>query len=110
MFFCVGVGRMSAGRRVIVNTALLYARMAITISLSLYTTRITLDALDIHDFGVYALASGTVSSLAFINSGLTSASQRFMNFWQGAERLAEQREVFKSSLMLHIVAAAFVLL
>lgn len=53
--------------RVIRNTGYLYVRMGITMFISLYTTRIILQALGASDFGVFNIVGGTIAMLGFLN-------------------------------------------
>ena len=81
--------------RVAKNTGILYLRMAITVFISLYATRLTLTALGIEDFGLYNLVGGVISMLGFLNASMASASQRFMSFAQGEGDLDK---LFKDAL------------
>lgn len=46
--------------RIIKNTGWLYAKMAITMFVSLYTTRLILNGLGASDFGIYNIVGGAV--------------------------------------------------
>ena len=87
---------MSTANRVIKNTAWLYAKMAITMFVSLYTTRLILSALGASDFGIYNIVGGTIALLGFINSSMASASQRFMSYAEGEGNKEKQKygEIF----------------
>ena len=75
---------MQAAHRVAKNTGILYARMAITMFISLYATRMVLAALGVADFGLFNVVGGIIAMLGFLNSSMASATQRFMSFAQGA--------------------------
>lgn len=70
-------------RRIAKNTVLLYVRILIAIALSLYTSRVVLDVLCVKDFGVYNVVGGLIIILSFLNSTMTGATQRFLNFEMG---------------------------
>ena len=74
---------MKSGNRVILNTAILYAKMAISISVGLISTRLTLEALGIEDYGIFNLVAGIVSMLTFLNTSLAASTQRFLSFALG---------------------------
>lgn len=98
---------MNTTHRVIMNTGILYARMAITVLLSLYTTRVVLGALGVKDFGIFNLVGGTIAMLTFLNAAMAASTQRFMSFAQGkAER---QHQIFNVSVVLHIGIAILVM-
>ena len=59
---------MQPGNRVILNTAILYAKMVVSILVGLISTRLVLKALGVEDYGIYNLVAGVVSMLAFLNT------------------------------------------
>lgn len=78
---------------------------------ALYTSRIVLDVLGVSDFGIYNIVGGLVVLFSFINSALSSATQRFLSFELGRSDIQETKQVFSMSMSIHIlVAIVFVLL
>ena len=57
--------------------------MLFTVAISLYTSRMVLNALGVADFGVYDVVGGVVTMMGFVNSTLIGASARFITFSQG---------------------------
>lgn len=94
---------MQAAQRVAVNTGILYARMAITVFISLYTTRLILNALGEVDFGIFNVVGGAIAMLTFLNTAMTVASQRFMSYAQGEGNAEKQKQIFNISLILHLL-------
>jgi len=92
-------------RRVIVNTGVLYGKMLLTIGISLFSTRIVLKALGTVDFGIYSLVAGVVALLAFLNSAMSVATQRFLSYHQGKGDEGMLRRVFFNSVFLHLSMA-----
>ena len=101
---------MTAVHRVAKNTGILYIRMAITVFISLYSTRLILTALGVEDFGLYALVGGLIAMLGFLNSSMAAATQRFMSFAQGAGEINKVKSIFNMSTLLHVVIAIAVAL
>ena len=101
---------MDTANRVAKNTGLLYARMAITVFISLYTTRLVLAALGVVDFGIFNVVSGAIVMLTFLNSAMASATQRFMSFSQGAGDHEKVKTIFNVSVLLHICIAIILFL
>ena len=97
---------MSTASRVIKNTGFLYVRIAITMIVALWTTRIILNALGEDDFGVYSLVGVVVSLLGFLNASLSGATQRFINFTEGQNDPEAKKIIFNNSLTLHSILAA----
>lgn len=101
---------MQASHRVAKNTAILYARMAITMFISLYATRLVLAALGVADFGLFNVVGGVIAMLGFLNSSMSAATQRFMSFAQGAGDLEKVKRIFNMSTLLHWGIAIVILL
>jgi O-antigen/teichoic acid export membrane protein len=93
---------MNAIHRVATNTGILYLRMAITVVISLYTTRLVLTALGIEDFGLYNLVGGLIAMLGFLNASMATATQRFMSIAQGAGDVDRLKRIFNMSTILHV--------
>ena len=63
---------MSTATRIIKNTGYLYAKMGITMFISLYTTRLILNSLGASDFGIFNIVGGAIAMLGFLN-GVTAS-------------------------------------
>ena len=71
--------QVSSNRRIAKNTLFLYIRMLFVMAVTLYTSRLVLDALGIEDYGLYNVVGGIVSIFAIINGALSSGSSRFIH-------------------------------
>ena len=60
---------MNTVSRVIRNTGFLYMKMGVTMFVSLYATRLVLNALGVDDFGIFNMVAGVIAMLAFLNGG-----------------------------------------
>lgn len=89
-------------KRIAKNTLLLYFRTFISILVSLYTSRVVLEALGVEDFGIYTVVGGIVIVLGFLNNSMAGATQRFLNFEMGRDGNVLQ-SVFSSSLAIHFI-------
>lgn len=101
---------MSTSARVIKNTAYLYAKMGITMFISLYTTRLILASLGASDFGIFNVVGGAIGLLGFLNSTLANATQRFMSYAEGQGKLDNKRQIFNVSVVLHLAIAGITVL
>ena len=72
-------------RRIAKNTLFLYARMLVSLVISLFTARVVLETLGVKDYGVYNVVGGIVAMLTFINGSMSGATSRFLNFEMGKE-------------------------
>lgn len=95
-------------KRIAKNTMLLYVRMLLTIIVGLYTSRVVLNTLGVNDYGIYNVVGGIVAMLAFLNSAMTAASQRFISFELGAQNLQKLKNVFCTSVTIHITIACII--
>ena len=98
----------STSTRVIKNTLFLYAKMGITMFISLWTTRLILNSLGASDFGIFNIVGGAIAMLGFMNAAMASATQRFMSFNEGAGNREKLKTIFNVSIVLHIVLALLV--
>lgn len=101
---------MQASKRVAKNTLILYMRMVITVFVSLYSTRLILEALGASDFGIFNVVGGAITMLTFLNAAMASATQRFMSYAQGEGDEKRQKSIFNVSIILHFFIAIIVVL
>jgi len=100
---------ISSSNKIIKNTGFLYGRMAITVFISLYTTRLILNSLGVSDFGVFGIVGGAIGMLSFLDGAMAAATQRFMSFVEGEGDELKKHKVFNVSIVLHIGIAVIVL-
>lgn len=96
---------MTTVDRVFKNTVFLYGKMCITMFVSLYTTRLVLKAIGVSDFGIFNVVGGSIAMLGFLNAAMSSATQRFMSFYEGKGDKDKQKFVFNVSNVLHFSIA-----
>lgn len=101
---------MSTTSRIVKNTGYLYAKMAITVLVSFYTTRLVLMALGASDFGVFSVIGGSIAMLSFLSTSMAAATQRFMSYSQGEGNVDKQKCIFNTSIILHLVMAIIVII
>lgn len=99
---------MNTVSRVIRNTGFLYMKMGITMFISLYATRLVLNALGVDDFGIFNMVAGVIAMLAFLNASMAAATQRFMSYAEGEGDPEKQKIVFNISVVLHLAIAVMV--
>lgn len=101
---------MSSVNRVIRNTLFLYGKMAITLFISLYTTRLLLASLGITDYGIFNVVGGAISMLGFLHAAMAGATQRFMSYAEGEGNSEKLKIIFNISVVLHFAIAIAVAL
>ena len=99
-----------SNKRIAQNTILLYVRMLLIMLVSLYMSRIVLQTLGVTDFGIYNIVGGVVSIFTFLNTALGSSTQRYISYALGKGDINELKNIFTSSVIIHILVALLILL
>lgn len=87
------------------NTLYLYVRMIVMLFVSLFTSRITLNVIGVHDYGVYNVVGGILGIFSYASTLLYQGTSRFLTISLGKEDFDELKNVFSACLNLHIVIA-----
>ena len=101
---------MQKSNKVIFNTMILYGKMIITVFVSLYATRIVLNALGVKDYGIYNLIAGVITMLSFLQVSMSASTQRFLSFHKGVDDATALGGIFSSSVILHFVISIVIVL
>lgn len=78
----------------------LYVRMLLSLLVSLYTSRVVLNALGASDYGIYNVVGGVVVMFAFMSNTMATAAQRFMSYAIGRKDIKDLRNTFVVSRMI----------
>lgn len=100
---------LSDNKRIARNTLFLSVRMLVSMLVSLYTSRVILDALGVENFGIYNVIGGVMSLFAFVNGAMSNATQRYIAFELGKEADARVKRVFSACMMIHLFIALLIL-
>lgn len=99
---------MKDSHRIVFNTAITYAKAVITALLSLYATRLVLQALGAADFGLYNVIGGLIAMLSFLNAAMTTSTQRYLSVYLGKGDFESVKRVFANSIVIHIIIGLLV--
>lgn len=83
--------------------------MLFLMSISLYTTRVILNALGMKDFGIYNVVGGVVTMFSVLSIPLTGAITRFLTFELGTGNLYKLKKVFSSAVTIQMGIALIVI-
>ena len=61
---------------------------------SLYSTRLILNALGASDFGIFCIIGGAIGMLGFLNAAMSTTTQRFINYAEGEGKPETKKEYF----------------
>ncbi|MCD8317938.1 MAG: lipopolysaccharide biosynthesis protein [Paraprevotella sp.] len=89
-------------KRIAKNTLLLYFRMLLLMAVSLYTSRVVLNALGVEDFGIYNVVGGMVAMFSVLSGSLSSAISRFLTFELGRGRTDRLDRIFSTSVTIQL--------
>lgn len=101
---------MKTSTKVFFNTVVLYAKIVISMAISLISVPLVLSALGASDYGLYNLVAGVVAMLSFLSSSLTVSSQRYMSVAMGTNDHDRINIVYNSSFWLHLLLGAVVVI
>lgn len=95
-------------KKIAKNTLILYIRTIFTMLISLYTSRVILNALGIEDYGINSVVGGLVSMFSIVSSSLTSAIGRYITFGLGKGDIKRLRTIFCTSVNVQLGMALLV--
>lgn len=95
-------------KRIAKNTLILYIRMFFLMVLTLYTSRVVLDALGVEDYGIYNVVGGFVLMFGVISNSLTSAITRFITFELGAGDKQRLTKIFSTAINVQVLMGILV--
>lgn len=97
--------KQTSSKRIAINTIVLYFRMFIMTLISLYTSRIVLNALGIDDFGIYNVVGGVVALLGLLSNSMSNAIGRYLTIELGHGDLKKLNLVFSTSVNVMFIIA-----
>ena len=99
---------VSNNKRIAKNTLILYFRMLLTMGVSLYTSRVILEALGVADYGIYNVVGGIVAMFGILSGSLSSAISRFITFELGKGDFNRLKRIFSTSVNIQIILIAII--
>ena len=100
----------SGNKRLAKNTFVLYLRTLVILVVSLYTSRVVLNALGVDDFGIYNAVGGVVAMFTVISGALSASISRFLTFELGKGDRKRLKTIFSTSVNIQIGISLIVLL
>ena len=96
-------------KRIAKNTLSLYFRQIIIMAVSIYSSRIVLNALGVVDYGIYNVVGGLIALFGFLNSALAQATQRYIAYGIERDTIEEQRKTFSMLVNIHALLALIII-
>lgn len=94
--------------RILKNTVFLYIRSFLTLLISLFTSRVVLEALGAENFGVYQVVGGLVAAISFLKGTMSSATQRYLSFEIGIGDSEKIRRTFSTAVNVHVLFSGII--
>lgn len=101
---------ISRNKRIAKNTMLLYLRMLFLMLVSLYTSRVNLNALGVDDFGIYGVVGGLVSMFWIVSTALVGSINRFITFELGTGNQQKLNRIFSTAKIFQYIVIGVVFL
>ena len=98
------------GKIILKNSTMLYIRMAVTMLVGLYTSRVILYTLGVSDYGIYNVVGGLTTMFMFINSSMAVSTSRFLTYELEKGDGGQLSLVYKQAVFIHIIIAIFIFL
>ncbi len=92
------------------NTIFLYGRTVLIMLVSLYTSRVILQALGVEDYGVYTAIGGIVSILTIVIGPIDTSISRFLTYEIGRGDTVLLRRYFSTGLTIMFLFALLAVL
>ncbi len=97
-------------KRIAKNTLLLYFRMFITMTVTLYTSRVIINALGIEDYGIFNVVSGVVSMMGILNGAMSVSTQRYLTFELGKNNTERLKQVFSMCFNIYMILVIIIII
>lgn len=100
----------SDNKRIAKNTLFLYIRLGFSLIVSLYTSRVILNALGVEDFGIYNVVGGVIALFAIVTSTLNTATSRYLTVELGKDNIPGMRAIYSNCNSLYLILGLFIIL
>lgn len=101
---------ISNGKRLAKNTLLLYIRTIFVMVVSLFTSRVILEALGVDDYGTYNVIGGIVAMFSVLTGALSNAISRFITFELGKGNKEILIKIFSTSINIQLFFSIIIVL
>lgn len=97
-------------KRIAKNTLFLYSRTLLVMVVTLFTSRVVLNALGVDDFGVYNVVGGVVAMFSVISGALSSSISRYLTFELGKGNKDRLSAIFSTSVNIQFAISALIII
>ena len=84
--------------------------MLLLMFISLFTSRLVLNALGVIDYGIYNVVGGVVSLMGILNSTMATSTQRYLTFEIGTGNNERVKQIFSTSILIFLFLSLILVL
>lgn len=95
-------------KRIAKNTVFLTGRMLFGLLVSLYTSRVILQALGVDDYGIYGVVGGLVTMFSIVSGSIQASINRFITYELGINDADRLQKTFSTAFMVQAFLAIIV--
>ena len=106
--FMDNINNKQNNKRIAKNSILLSVRLIVTMCISLYTSRVVLNALGIEDYGIYNVVGGFVAIFSSLTDSLGRAFSRYMTVATTKDDIREEKLVFSATINILLVVSLLI--
>lgn len=88
---------------------MLYVRTLLVMLVTLYTSRVILQALGVEDFGIYNVVGGFVAMFGVISGSLSAAISRFITYELGKGNSDKIKSVFSTAIIIQLIISGIII-
>lgn len=92
----------SDSKLIMTNTIMLYIRQILILLVSLYTSRIILNALGENDYGIYNVVAGFVTMFNVVSGAFSSSIAKYMAYSVGKNDMKKVEQILSTSVILQL--------
>ena len=97
-------------KRIAMNTIFLYLRMVFLMVISLFTSRVLLNALGVVDFGIQNVVGGFVSMFQLVSGTMATTISRFFTYEMGLGNKQKLNVIFSTSINIQIAFIGLIII
>ncbi len=97
-------------KRILKNAFYLYFQQFLALVISLYISRVVLNALGATDYGLYNVVGGVITLFSFVTNALSNSASRYLTYSIGTNDMNEIKRTFGSFLTLYYILSFIILI
>ncbi len=97
-------------KRIAKNTLMLYGRTLLVMIVSLFTSRVTLQALGVDNYGINSAVGGVIAMFSIVSGALSRSISRFITFELGHGNTEKLKNIFSTAINIQLAIGVIIVL